>query len=112
MFLKFQNNFYHSNILDLQERKLHTLYVLCFHNYRTIPVAERFFTTNISVQLIQASWYPDESFLHLCLLTSDNSLRIYNVQSDSQMPVQTHKLGQMLENNMSLAGSRMSLMSM
>ncbi|XP_076808146.1 nucleoporin 88-like [Clavelina lepadiformis] len=79
---------------------------------RTIPVAERFFTTNISVQLIQASWYPDESFLHLCLLTSDNSLRIYNVQSDSQMPVQTHKLGQMLENSMSLAGSRMSLMSM
>ena len=84
-----------------------------FSNFvcRTFPVAERFFTSNISVQLLQASWYPNASSPHICLLTSDNTLRIYNVLSDAEIPIQVHHFHN-LEGNMSIAGSQMSLLSM
>ncbi len=50
--------------------------VLCFLYHRTIPVAERFFTSSASVTLRQAAWYPSETEEpHLVLLTSDNSIR-------------------------------------
>lgn len=43
---------------------------------RTIPVAERLFTSSVSVTLRQAAWYPSEAEEpHLVLLTSDNTIR-------------------------------------
>uniref|UniRef100_H2YPL5 Nucleoporin Nup88 n=1 Tax=Ciona savignyi TaxID=51511 RepID=H2YPL5_CIOSA len=81
---------------------------------RSSPVAERFFMSNISIQLIQASWYPSTSSQHphLCLLTSDNMLRIYSATADTQTPIQTHKLNQVSDmNNTSLTASRASLLS-
>nr|XP_002131376.1 nuclear pore complex protein Nup88 [Ciona intestinalis] len=82
---------------------------------RSFAVAERFFMSNISVQLLQASWYPSTSSQHphLCILTSDNILRIYNATTDPQTPVQTHKLNQTTDlNNTPMSASRMSLQSM
>ncbi|MEE6469913.1 hypothetical protein FKM82_008812 [Ascaphus truei] len=50
-------------------------------NCRTIPVAERFFTSSTSLILKQAVWYPSETQEpHLVLLTSDNAIRIYNLK--------------------------------
>ncbi|XP_035289822.1 nucleoporin 88 [Anguilla anguilla] len=50
-------------------------------NCKTIPVAERFFTSSTSVTLRQAAWYPSETEEpHLVLLTSDNSLRFYSLK--------------------------------
>ena len=73
-------------------------------------MAERFFTSNISVQLLQASWYPDTTAPHICLLTSDNVFRIYNVTSDPEIPIQIHRLT--LDANISMTGSHMSLLSL
>ncbi|KAM9358987.1 nucleoporin 88 [Symphorus nematophorus] len=51
-------------------------------NCKTIPVAERFFTSSPSVKLRQASWYPSETDEpHLVLLTSDNTIRFYGLKS-------------------------------
>ncbi|KAM3616226.1 uncharacterized protein V6R79_014634 [Siganus canaliculatus] len=51
-------------------------------NCRTIPVAERFFTSSPSVSLRQAAWYPSETDEpHLVLLTSDNTIRFYSLKS-------------------------------
>lgn len=45
-------------------------------NCRTIPVAERFFSSSPSLSLRQAAWYPSETEEpHLVLLTSDNTIR-------------------------------------
>ncbi|XP_036380749.1 nucleoporin 88 [Megalops cyprinoides] len=50
-------------------------------NCKTIPVAERFFTSSTSVTLRHAAWYPSETEEpHLVLLTSDNTLRFYNLK--------------------------------
>ncbi|XP_053563489.1 nuclear pore complex protein Nup88 [Bombina bombina] len=50
-------------------------------NCRTISVAERIFTNSSSLILKQAIWHPSETLEpHLILLTSDNALRIYNLQ--------------------------------
>ncbi|XP_074496359.1 nucleoporin 88 [Sebastes fasciatus] len=51
-------------------------------NCKTIPVAERFFTSSPSVTLRQAAWYPSETDEpHLVLLTSDNTIRFYGLKS-------------------------------
>lgn len=51
-------------------------------NCKTIPVAERFFTSSPSVILRQATWYPSEAGdPHLVLLTSDNNIRFYSLKS-------------------------------
>lgn len=51
-------------------------------NCRTIPVAERFFTSSPSVSLRQAAWYPSETEEpYLVLLTSDNTIRFYGLKS-------------------------------
>lgn len=51
-------------------------FLLLYFFYRTIPVAERFFTSAASVTLRQAAWYPSETEEpHLVLLTSDNTVR-------------------------------------
>ncbi|XP_029302041.1 nucleoporin 88 [Cottoperca gobio] len=51
-------------------------------NCKTIPVAERFFTSSPSVSLRQAAWYPSETDEpHLVLLTSDNAIRFYGLKS-------------------------------
>ncbi|XP_018597354.1 nucleoporin 88 isoform X1 [Scleropages formosus] len=50
-------------------------------NCKTIPVAERFFTSSASVILRHAAWYPSETEEpHLVLLTSDNTLRFYSLK--------------------------------
>ncbi|KAG9341448.1 hypothetical protein JZ751_019258 [Albula glossodonta] len=50
-------------------------------NCKTIPVAERFFTSSTSVTLRYAAWYPSETEEpHLVLLTSDNTLRFYSLK--------------------------------
>lgn len=52
------------------------LFLIIFFLLRTIPVAERFFTSLTSVTLRQAAWYPSETEEpHLVLLTSDNTIR-------------------------------------
>ncbi|KAM4796589.1 nuclear pore complex protein Nup88 [Rhinophrynus dorsalis] len=49
-------------------------------NCRTIPIAERIFTSSTSLVLKQAIWYPSETQEpHLVLLTSDNTIRLYNL---------------------------------
>ncbi|XP_075708980.1 nuclear pore complex protein Nup88 isoform X2 [Rhinoderma darwinii] len=49
-------------------------------NCRTIPIAERIFTSSTSLVLKQAAWYPSETQEpRLILLTSDNTLRIYKL---------------------------------
>ncbi|XP_056297625.1 nucleoporin 88 [Pseudoliparis swirei] len=51
-------------------------------NCKTVPVAERFFTSSPSVSLRQAAWYPSETDEpHLVLLTSDNTVRFYGLTS-------------------------------
>lgn len=51
-------------------------------NCKTIPVAERFFTSSPSVNLRQAAWYPSETDEpHLVLLTSDNTISFYGLKS-------------------------------
>nr|XP_020504858.1 LOW QUALITY PROTEIN: nuclear pore complex protein Nup88 [Labrus bergylta] len=49
---------------------------------KTIPVAERFFTSSPAVSLRQAAWYPSETDEpHLVLLSSDNTIRFYGLKS-------------------------------
>ncbi|XP_069017236.1 nucleoporin 88 [Embiotoca jacksoni] len=63
-------------------------------NCRTIPVAERFFTSSPSVTLRQADWYPSETDEpHLVLLTSDNTIRFYGLKSP-QTPARVLPLSQ------------------
>ncbi|XP_062241935.1 nucleoporin 88 [Platichthys flesus] len=63
-------------------------------NCKTIPVAERFFTSSQSVSLRQAAWYPsDNDEPHLVLLTSDNTLRFYGLKSP-HTPVRVLPLSQ------------------
>ncbi|MBN3272489.1 NUP88 protein, partial [Polyodon spathula] len=63
-------------------------------NCKTIPVAERFFTSSGSLTLRQAAWYPSETEeLHLVLLTSDNSLRCYSLK-EPQTPAKSLSLSQ------------------
>lgn len=51
-------------------------------NCKTVPVAERFFTSSPSVNLRQAAWYPCETDEpYLVLLTSDNTIRFYGLKS-------------------------------
>lgn len=74
---------------------------------KTITVAERFFTTNISVQLLQASWHPiaDSSKPYLFVLSSDNTLRLFNVSANPQCATHTYNLAQ---NNDNLTGTNLN----
>lgn len=63
-------------------------------NCRTIPVAERFFTSSPSVSLRQAAWFPTETEEpHLAFLTSDNTIRFYSLKSP-QTPAKVLLLSQ------------------
>ncbi|KAK7883035.1 hypothetical protein WMY93_029209 [Mugilogobius chulae] len=63
-------------------------------NCRTIPVAERFFTSSPSVSLRQAAWFPTETEEpHLALLMSDNTIRFYSLNSP-QTPSKVLSLSQ------------------
>ncbi|KAJ0063758.1 hypothetical protein NL108_006702 [Boleophthalmus pectinirostris] len=63
-------------------------------NCRTIPVAERFFTSSPSVSLRQAAWFPTEiEELYLALLMSDNTIRFYSLSSP-QTPTKLLSLSQ------------------
>lgn len=51
-------------------------------NCKTVPVAERFFTSSSGVSLLQAAWFPSKTGEpHLVLLTSDNNIRFYSMKS-------------------------------
>uniref|UniRef100_A0A672QWU8 Nuclear pore complex protein Nup88-like n=1 Tax=Sinocyclocheilus grahami TaxID=75366 RepID=A0A672QWU8_SINGR len=66
-------------------------------NCKTIPVAERFFTSSASVTLRQAAWYPSETEEpHLVLLTSDNTIRFYNLK-EPQSPAKVLSVSQVDE---------------
>ncbi|MCI4394556.1 hypothetical protein PGIGA_G00170270 [Pangasianodon gigas] len=63
-------------------------------NCKTIPVAERFFTSSTSVTLRQAAWYPSETEEpHLVLLTSDNTIRFYSLK-EPQTPARVLPVSQ------------------
>uniref|UniRef100_A0A673L166 Nuclear pore complex protein Nup88-like n=1 Tax=Sinocyclocheilus rhinocerous TaxID=307959 RepID=A0A673L166_9TELE len=66
-------------------------------NCKTIPVAERFFTSSASVTLRQAAWYPSETEEpHLVLLTSDNTIRFYHLK-EPQSPAKVLSVSQVDE---------------
>ncbi|XP_051515767.1 nucleoporin 88 isoform X2 [Myxocyprinus asiaticus] len=66
-------------------------------NCKTIPVAERFFTSSASVTLRQAAWYPSETEEpHLVLLTSDSTIRFYNLK-EPQSPAKVLSVSQVDE---------------
>ncbi|XP_029923535.1 nucleoporin 88 [Myripristis murdjan] len=68
-------------------------------NCKTIPVAERFFSSSPSVSLRQAAWYPSETEEpHLVLLTSDNTIRFYDLKSP-QTPVRVLSVSQAEEDS-------------
>ncbi|XP_034024401.1 nucleoporin 88 [Thalassophryne amazonica] len=57
-------------------------------NCRIVPVAERFFISSPSISLRQAAWYPSGTGEpRLVLLTSDNTIRFYGLNSP-QTPAQ------------------------
>lgn len=82
---------------------------------RCKPIAERFFRTCITVRLLEAAWHPGSpTNSHLCLLLSDNTLRIFDTSCDCcQNPAQVHKLGHsnVGSSRFSLASSGFSLSS-
>ncbi|XP_078598858.1 nucleoporin 88-like [Branchiostoma floridae x Branchiostoma japonicum] len=63
-------------------------------NCRSYPVAERLFATQSSLQLLQIDWHPGSpSDTHLVILTSDNVLRIYDIEKPDS-PYQSFQLGE------------------
>ncbi|CAH1800974.1 unnamed protein product [Owenia fusiformis] len=72
---------------------------------KTIPVAERFFLTNDRVRVLHAAWHPgSETGQHLVVLTSDDTIRIYNI-NEPQHADQTFHLSD-LPLNVTTAVSR------
>ncbi|XP_078404880.1 LOW QUALITY PROTEIN: nucleoporin 88 [Cetorhinus maximus] len=68
-------------------------------NCRTVPIAERFFTSSTSLTLKHAAWYPSETEEpHVVMLTSDNSIRFYDLKQP-QTPVKTFSLTQCEDEN-------------
>ncbi|XP_067864020.1 nucleoporin 88 [Heptranchias perlo] len=68
-------------------------------NCLTVPIAERFFTSSTSLTLRDAAWYPSETEEpHVAVLTSDNSMRFYDLKQP-QTPVKVFCLTQSEEGN-------------
>ncbi|XP_035382657.1 nucleoporin 88 [Electrophorus electricus] len=68
-------------------------------NCKTIPMAERFFTSSTSITLRQAAWYPSEmEEPHLVLLTSDNTIRFYSLK-EPQTPARVLPVSQSEEDS-------------
>ncbi|XP_028977154.2 nucleoporin 88 [Esox lucius] len=68
-------------------------------NCKTVPVAERFFTSSASVTLRQAAWFPSETEEpHLVLLTSDNTIRFYSL-NEPQNPSKALSVSQSEEDS-------------
>nr|XP_022342130.1 nuclear pore complex protein Nup88-like [Crassostrea virginica] len=60
---------------------------------KTTGVAEHYFTSHKSVQLLQVAWHPgSETDSHLTLLTSDNLLSTYDL-NEPDVPIHVVKLG-------------------
>lgn len=56
-------------------------------------IAERFFICQSKLQVQEVQWHPGSAYdSHLVVLASDNYLRIYNVDLDSQTPEQAISL--------------------
>uniref|UniRef100_UPI00398F730D nucleoporin 88 isoform X1 n=2 Tax=Pristiophorus japonicus TaxID=55135 RepID=UPI00398F730D len=68
-------------------------------NCLTVPIAERFFTSSTSLTLRHAAWYPSETEEpHVVVLTSDNTMRFYDLKQP-QTPVKMFSLTQCEEEN-------------
>ncbi|XP_069741114.1 nucleoporin 88 isoform X2 [Narcine bancroftii] len=75
-------------------------------NCRTVPIAERFFTSSRSLSLRHAAWYPSETEEpHVVVLTSDNSVRFYDLKQP-QTPVKMFCLTQSEEESIVPTTSR------
>ncbi|CAI5795002.1 Nucleoporin 88 [Podarcis lilfordi] len=75
-------------------------------NCSTIPIAERFFTSSPSLTLKHSAWYPSETLdPHIVLLTSDNTIRIYSLNSP-QTPVKVIHLSEADEETLRLNKGR------
>ncbi|XP_055513797.1 nucleoporin 88 [Leucoraja erinacea] len=75
-------------------------------NCLTVPIAERFFTSSTSLTPRHAAWYPSETEEpHVVVLTSDNSVRFYDLKQP-QTPVQIFCLSQSEEESIVPSTSR------
>ncbi|XP_068021486.1 nuclear pore complex protein Nup88 isoform X2 [Melanerpes formicivorus] len=75
-------------------------------NCSTIPIAERFFTSSTSLTLKHAAWYPCETLEpHIVLLTSDNTIRFYNLKVP-QSPVKVISLSDTEEETLKINRGR------
>lgn len=64
---------------------------------KTTSVAEHYFTSHKSVQLLQVAWHPgSETDSHMTLLTSDNLLSTYDLR-EPDVPIHTVTLGDSLQ---------------
>lgn len=60
---------------------------------RSTGVAERFFLCQAKIMIQEVQFHPGSSYdSHLVLLASDNYLRIYDLDADSQTPEQSYSL--------------------
>ena len=89
---------------------------MIFCIFRTEFIADWFFTTNISIKLLQPSWHPDADAVNplLFILSSDNTLRLYNVKSNVQKPIKSFNLVKQsdVRDDVSIADSTSSIFSM
>ncbi|XP_062887608.1 nucleoporin 88 [Mobula hypostoma] len=75
-------------------------------NCLTVPIAERFFTSSTSLTVRHAAWYPSETEEpHVVVLTSDNSVRFYDLKQP-QNPVKMFSLTQSEEESIVPTTSR------
>jgi Nuclear pore component len=63
---------------------------------RQLPIGEYFHSTHPTVRIMRVRWHP-LSDRHLAVLTSDSTLRLYDVNADSQHPVRTLRLHSLSE---------------
>eukprot|EP01122_Echinamoeba_exundans_P017909 TRINITY_DN9857_c0_g1_i1.p1 TRINITY_DN9857_c0_g1~~TRINITY_DN9857_c0_g1_i1.p1 ORF type:complete len:943 (+),score=206.15 TRINITY_DN9857_c0_g1_i1:100-2829(+) len=71
--------------------------VLC----QTHPLAEFLLSSGSRIKIEKAEWHP-LSNAHLCLLTSDNFLRFYNVAVDTEEPEQILRIPDLLQHNVKI----------
>jgi len=65
---------------------------------RTFSVGDFFHSTHPSITILQVSWHPFSDH-HLAILTSDNTLRLYDLSRDTEDPEQTFRLNTLPRDN-------------
>ena len=58
---------------------------------RVLPVGDRFYSTHSRVRVLQADWHPQPGSSHLVILSDDNNLRLFDMESEhkGRFPDQT-----------------------